>query len=65
MEENKCRDCKWLTGKRTSHGYECMNPEKQAIWNERLTLWMGELRMPNARYKHPVAKACKRFESAN
>ena len=59
---NICRDCKWLTGERTSNGIECMNPENQAKWEERMTLWMGEFRMPNAGWKHPSANACKRFE---
>lgn len=61
-EEKLCRYCKWLTGVKTPKGIECMNPEKQAEWERRKTLWMGEFRMPNARYKQPCANACKRYE---
>jgi len=28
-DEHKCKECKWLTGKRTSVGVECMQPDKQ------------------------------------
>lgn len=61
-EEKVCADCKWLKGKKTGKGIECMQPDKQAEWDRRKTLWMGEFRMPNARYKPRSGKACKRFE---
>ena len=65
MSEDKhiCRECKWLKGERTSHGIECMQPDNQAKWDRNKTLWMGEYRMPHARWKHPIAQACKRFET--
>lgn len=58
----KCKDCRYLTGKRTARGVECMNPENQSEWLKRMNLWMGEFRMPNARYKQPSALACKKFK---
>ena len=60
--QNKCKDCKWLTGKKTKAGVECMNPENQSKWLKKMYLWMGEFRQPNARYKQPCAPACKKFE---
>lgn len=62
-EEPKCRDCKWLTGRKTIRGIECMNPKNQEKWNKAKTLWMGELRKDSARYKQGSALACKKFEA--
>jgi hypothetical protein len=62
-EEPKCRDCKWLTGKKNIRGIECMNPKNQEKWNKAKTLWMGELRKDSARYKQGSALACKKFEA--
>lgn len=62
MTENKCKECKWLTGARTRAGIECMQPDLQDKWNKIKTLWMGELRRDVARYKQPNAPACKRFD---
>ena len=58
----KCRDCKWWCGEVTRIGRECMQPENQAKWDHEKTLWMGEYRHPNARYKKAAALACKKFE---
>ena len=61
----KCRDCKWLTGKRSSIGIECMQPDNQKKWNEkeevrrRANIYFVKV---VARYRQPSAKACKRFE---
>ena len=62
-EEYKCKDCKWLTGKKNIRGIECMNPKNQEKWNKAKTLWMGELRKDSARYKQGSALACKKFEA--
>lgn len=62
-EEPKCRDCKWLTGKKNIRGIECMHPKNQEKWNKAKTLWMGELRKDSARYKQGSALACKKFEA--
>ena len=62
-EEHKCKECRWLTGERKSRGVECMQPDKQEKWNKAKSLWMGEFRRDNARYKQPNAPACKKFEA--
>jgi hypothetical protein len=62
-EEYKCKDCKWLTGRKNIRGIECMNPVLQEKWNGAKTLWMGELRKDTARYKQRNAPACKKFEA--
>lgn len=62
-EEYKCKDCKWLTGKKNIRGIECMHPKNQEKWNKAKTLWMGELRKDSARYKQGSALACKKFEA--
>ena len=61
-DEHKCKECKWLTGERTSVGVECMQPDKQEKWNKTPMLWAGELRRNVARYKQPSALVCKKFE---
>ena len=61
-EEHRCRECKWLTGEKRGSAYECMQPEKQAKWNNQKNLWMGELRKTTARYKQRGGLACKKFE---
>lgn len=61
-EEYKCKDCKWLTGRKNIRGIECMNPVLQEKWNGAKNLWMGELRKDTARYKQRNAPACKKFE---
>lgn len=63
-EEYKCKDCKWLTGRKNIRGVECMNPVLQEKWNGQKNMWMGELRKDTARYKQRNAPACKKFESA-
>ena len=45
----KCRDCKYLKGKKSSVGIECINPNK--VW-----------RTSVAMLKAPSTKACKAFE---
>ena len=45
----KCKDCKWLTGKRSCIGVVCENPNKK---------WMTD----TAKFKYPCNKACKAFE---
>ena len=62
-EEYKCKDCKWLTGRKNIRGIECMNPVLQEKWNGAKNLWMGELRKDTARYKQGSALACKKFEA--
>ena len=62
----KCGDCKWLTEeKRSSVGYECLQPEKKAAWDEKelskkmvRRFWYEVV----ARYKARSTKACKKFE---
>ena len=64
---DKCRDCRWLTGARSSVGTECMQPHNQKIWDEREAARVKEGRRYTkvvARYKMPSMKACKRFERA-
>lgn len=46
----KCRDCRYLVGKKTQIGVECMNPYKT-------------FKTSTAHYKYPHAKACMKFES--
>lgn len=60
-----CRDCRWRTGRVSSVGVECMQPENQKRWNER----EEARRRANihfvkvvARYKMPSTRACKKFE---
>ena len=62
----KCGDCKWLTEeKRSSVGYECLQPEKKAAWDEKECMramasssWYKLV----ARYKQKSTKACKKFD---
>ena len=60
--ENKCKDCRWLTGEKKTIGVGCENPENKEKWEKRKWLWKGEYRMPCAMYKQPSALACKKFE---
>ena len=61
--EYKCKDCKWLTGKRVSVGVECMHPEKQARWRKQDCIRNNLNGHPTvARYKQPSGLACKKFE---
>lgn len=46
---DKCRDCKYLTGIKSTIGVECMNPTK-------------EFKTNTAHFKYPHTKACKLFE---
>lgn len=57
----KCGDCKWLCGRKSSIGVECMNPEKREIWERR------KERNPrrfheSVRYRAKSREACVRFE---
>ncbi len=62
-EEHKCKECKWLTNEvRTPKGFECIQPEKKAMWDAKQASWMGEVRKIG-RYKQPNAPVCKRFEA--
>lgn len=49
---NKCGDCKWLCGKQSTIGIECLHPDRPFL--------------PNcsnvAHYKYKSSNACKRFE---
>ena len=45
---DKCRDCIYLTGHKSSIGVECTNPQK-------------EFATYTAGYKYPHNKACKKF----
>ena len=45
----KCRDCKYLTGEKSTIGIECMNPDKR-------------FRTKTAHFKYPHTKACKLYE---
>lgn len=54
----KCGDCRWLTGRVTSIGIECKNPELQKKW--RSAGWNS-----TARYKPRSATACKRYFEPN
>lgn len=61
----KCKDCKWLIGKRSSIGIECMQADNQEKWEHQTMLnqiagkFYPEV---TARYKAPSTKACKRYE---
>lgn len=48
----KCKDCRWLTGKKSIIGIDCENPVKQGKW-----------RTGTAHTKHPHDRACKAFEA--
>ena len=55
----KCRDCIWLCGERASTGIECMNPEKQKVWEykkQNRPRWRE-----CAKYKAPSADICRYF----
>ena len=62
---SKCKDCRWHTGRVSSVGVECMQPDNQRRWNER-----EEARRRAdiyyvkvvARYKPNSARACRKFE---
>ena len=45
---DKCGQCKWLNGKKSTVGIECTNPRKK--WRSR-----------TAKYHHTSTKACKMF----
>lgn len=64
-EYDKCKDCKWLKGKVSSVGVECLQPDNQKRWNEkeaeRIALRKYYPKVV-ARYKMPSHRACKRFE---
>lgn len=61
----RCKECKYLTGRRSSVGIECIQPDNQKKWNKK-----QEERIRNnayivtvtARFKQPSMRACKRFE---
>lgn len=57
----KCRDCKWLCGRRSSIGIECMNPEKREIWAYRKE--HSPRFYESARYKYKSREACMQFEA--
>ncbi len=62
---NKCKECKWLKGKRSSVGIECLQPDNQKRWNEKEAERIRAGRFyPKvvARYKMPSHTACKKFE---
>lgn len=46
---DRCKECKYLKGEKSSVGIECINPNKEFL-------------RPISRYKAPSAKACKLFE---
>lgn len=46
---DRCMDCKWLSGERSSIGIRCMNPAK--TWEHDYTA-----------FKRPSAKACRKIE---
>ena len=50
--KNKCRDCKWLTGRKTSVGIACEHPDRPFTVAASIT----------AHLKYPSSPACKRFE---
>ena len=50
---NKCRDCKWLCGEKTSVGIACKHPDRPFY------KWTSDI----ANMKAPSQLACKRFES--
>lgn len=61
----RCKECKYLAGRRSSVGIECIQPDNQKKWDAK----EEERRRENhwhikvtARYKQNSAKACKRFE---
>ena len=45
----KCRDCKWLNGKKICIGIECTNPDKE--WRTDTAIW-----------HQPSTPACKMFK---
>lgn len=61
----KCRECRYLIGKRRSVGIECMQTDNQKKWNalEEENIKAGKF-YPKvvARFKQPSTKACRRFE---
>lgn len=67
VRQVKCGDCKWLTEeKRSSVGYECLQPEKKAAWDEKeLSRKMAGRFCYEvvARYKQKSMKACGKFEA--
>ena len=64
-EYDKCKDCRWHTGKMTSVGRECMQPDNQWKWNELQEIRERagiRFRKVVTRYKPDSARACRRFE---
>lgn len=61
----RCGDCKWLKGRRSSVGIECLQPENQKRWNEKEQQKIKaneRFTKVVARYKYPSHMACKKFE---
>lgn len=50
METKHCRDCKWLCGKKTSVGIECMNRNRRLVRHGKVGV---------NRIKYPSTPACK------
>lgn len=61
----KCRECRYLIGKKSSVGIECMQADNQKKWNtlEEENIKAGKF-FPKvtSRFKEPSSKACRRFE---
>lgn len=61
----KCKDCKWLTGRRSKVGVECMQPDNQKKWAQQAELNKKSGAFYTdvvAKYKAPTAKACTKYE---
>jgi len=56
MTEHKCRECRYLTGQKTEHGTECLEPRNQWKWSGK------RYRKSAARYKQPSRPACTKFQ---
>ena len=52
IKNKKCRDCKWLKGRYSIVGIECVNPSKN-------------FRTNTAMFKYPNTPACKFYEGKN
>lgn len=52
MKMNKCGDCKWLCGNKSTVGIACLHPDRPFYL----------LACDTAKFKYKSTRACKRFE---
>lgn len=57
----RCGDCKWLCGRRSSIGIECMNPVKREMWAKKQSKNPRRF-YESIRYKAKSREACVMYE---